>query len=317
MLIERTDSTTYQDPEEVCSKSPFRVLVVEDDLVHFTYCEYILHSIYGDKLVLERAVDCNGAIDKLNSQEFEICLLDYLVKGGDAKDILARVDFGHVTTPVIVVSAFDDREFVLEALRHGADDYVIKGKYSENELHQAIQYAIYRKYKELRLRQRALYDPLTGLANRHLLFDRLDEVHRFSTRHVEKFAIMVVDLDKLKTVNDTLGHEAGDRLIQTSANALVASLRASDTVARVGGDEFIAILKNIRDKAGLARLCDTIRKTVAAKALAETGLAETVTCSIGVSVFPDDSTSTAELLRQADTAMYRIKREGGDGFRFV
>lgn len=317
MLIERTDSTTYQDPEEVCSKSPFRVLVVEDDLVHFTYCEYILHSIYGDKLVLERAVDCNGAIDKLNSQEFEICLLDYLVKGGDAKDILARVDFGHVTTPVIVVSAFDDREFVLEALRHGADDYVIKGKYSENELHQAIQYAIYRKYKELRLRQRALYDPLTGLANRHLLFDRLDEVHRFSTRHVEKFAIMVVDLDKLKTVNDTLGHEAGDRLIQTSANALVASLRASDTVARVGGDEFIAILKNIRDKAGLARLCDTIRKTVAAKAFAETGLAETVTCSIGVSVFPDDSTSTAELLRQADTAMYQIKREGGDGFRFV
>ncbi|CAA7624845.1 GGDEF domain-containing response regulator [Magnetospirillum sp. SS-4] len=317
MLIERTNSTACQDPEEVCSKSPFRVLVVEDDLVHFTYCEHVLNLIYGDKLVLERAVDCQSAIDMLNSREFEICLLDYLVKGGDAKDILARVDFGHVTTPVIVVSAFDDREFVLEALRHGADDYVIKGKYSENELHQAIQYAIYRKYKELRLRQRALYDPLTGLANRHLLFDRLEEVHRFSSRHGEKFAVMVIDLDKLKAVNDTLGHEAGDRLIQSSANAMVASLRASDTVARIGGDEFIAILKNIRDKAGLARICDTMRKAVADKAMVETGLADVVTCSIGVSVFPDDSTSTAELLRQADAAMYTIKRDGGDGFSFV
>ncbi len=317
MLISRTDSATFQDPEEVCSKSPFRVLVVEDDLVHFTYCEYILRSIYGDKLVLERAIDCRTAIDKLNSQEFEICLLDYLVKDGNAKDVLARVDFGHVVTPIIVVSAFDDRDFVLEALRHGADDYVIKGKFNDNELHQAIQYAIYRKYKELRLRQRALYDPLTGLANRHLLFDRLEEAHRFSARHNEKFAVMVVDLDKLKLVNDTMGHEAGDRLIQCSANALVGSMRACDTVARVGGDEFVAILKNVRDKSGLARLSDTVRQTIETRAASEIGLAETVTCSIGLAVFPDDSTSPAEMLRLADNAMYVVKRDGGGGFKFA
>ena len=317
MLISRTESTAFQDPEDVCSKSPFRVLVVEDDLVHFTYCEYILQSIYGDKLKLDRAVDCRTAIDKLNGLEFEICLLDYLVKDGNAKDVLARVDFGHVTTPVIVVSAFDDRDFVLEALRHGADDYVIKGKFNANDLHQAIQYAIYRKYKELRLRQRALYDPLTGLANRHLLFDRLDETHRFSSRHGEKFAVMVVDLDKLKQVNDTLGHEAGDRLIQCSANALVGSMRACDTVARVGGDEFVAILKNVRDKGGLARLCDTARRAVETRAASEIGLTETVSCSIGVAVFPDDSAVPADLLRMADTAMYAVKHGGGGGFRFA
>ena len=317
MLISRTDSAAFKDPEEVCSKSPFRVLVVEDDLVHFTYCEYILRSIYGDKLVLDRAVDCWTAIDKLNSQEFEICLLDYLVKDGSAKDVLARVDFAHVTTPVIVVSAFDDRDFVLEALRHGADDYVIKGKFSDNELHQAIQYAIYRKYKELRLRQRALYDPLTGLANRHLLMDRLDEAQRFSSRHNEKFAVMVVDLDKLKLVNDTMGHEAGDRLIQCSANALVSSMRASDTVARVGGDEFIAILKNIRDKAGLERICETVRATIVSMAAAEIGGEPGVTCSIGIAVYPDDSTLPAEMLHMADSAMYAVKRDGGDGFQFA
>lgn len=317
MLISPTDPVAFQDPEDVCSKSPFRVLLVEDDIVQYLYCENVLQSIYGEKLVLERAVDCHGAIDALNNKEFEICLLDYMVKDGSAKDVLARVDFGHVTTPVIVVSAFDDREFVLEALRHGADDYVIKGRFSQGDLHQAIQYAIYRKYKELRLRQRALYDQLTGLANRNLLFDRLDEAHRFSGRHQEKFAVMVIDLDKLKQVNDTQGHEAGDRLIQVTANALVSSLRASDTVARVGGDEFVAILKNIRDKQGLARLCATILKTVQTMTAAECATVEPISCSIGVTVFPDDTKSQAEMLRMADAAMYAVKRSGGGSFKFV
>lgn len=317
MLINQADPVVFQDPEEVCSKSPFRVLLVEDDLVHFTYCEHVLQTIYGDKLVLERAVDCQGAVDALNGREFEICLLDYMVKDGDAKDVLARVDFGHVTTPVIVVSAFDDREFVLDALRHGADDYVIKGRFSDSDLQQAIEYAIYRKYKELRLRQQALFDPLTGLANRSLLFDRLDEAHRFSSRHKEKFAVMVVDLDKLKMVNDSMGHEAGDRLIQIAANGLVSSLRASDTVARVGGDEFVAILKNIRDKHSLARLCANILKNIETRTAAESGIPTPISCSIGVAVFPDDTLSQAEMLRRADAAMYAVKRGGGGSFKFT
>ena len=317
MLIRPHEQQAFQDPEDVCSKTPFRVLVVEDDLVHFTYCEYILQTIYGDKLVLDRAVDCHSAIEKLNSQEFEVCLLDYLVKDGNAKDVLSRVDFAHVNTPIIVVSAFDDREFVLDALRHGADDYVIKGRFGNTDLHQAIQYAIYRKYKELRLRQRALYDPLTGLANRHLLYDRIEEIHRFSIRHSEKFAVLVVDVDKLKTVNDSLGHDAGDRLICSTANALVGSMRASDTVARTGGDEFIAVLKNVRDKAGLSRLCNVVSKALQAKAAEEMDTPSPLTCSIGVAVFPDDGALPSDILRQADAAMYRIKHAGGNGFAFA
>ncbi|MBI3446137.1 MAG: diguanylate cyclase, partial [Magnetospirillum sp.] len=241
----------------------------------------------------------------------------YLVKDGNAKDVLSRIDFGIIETPIIVISAFDDREFMLEALRHGADDYVVKGRFGESDLHRAIQYAIYRKYKELRLRQRALYDPLTGLANRHLFFDRLDEVHRFSTRHNEKYAVMVVDLDRLKHVNDSMGHEAGDRYIRAAANGLVCSMRASDTVARAGGDEFVAILKNIRDKRSLERLCGVVRETIAAKAAAESDLPGPLTCSIGIAVSPDDTESPAEMLRLADAAMYVIKRQGGNGVHFA
>ncbi|BAE51634.1 two-component system response regulator [Paramagnetospirillum magneticum] len=317
MLIGRSDPFTYQDPEDIFAKSPFRVLVVEDDLVHFTYCEHVLRNLYGDALNLERAVDCLGAIDALGSGRFDICLLDYMVKDGDAKDVLSRIDLGTIDTPIIVISAFDDRSYMLEALRHGADDYVVKGRFAESDLHRAIQYAIYRKYKELRLRHRALYDPLTGLANRHLFFDRLDEVHRFSSRHGEKYAVMVVDLDRLKHVNDTLGHEAGDRYIRAAANGLVCSMRASDTVARAGGDEFVAILKNIRDKQSLTRLCTQVRESIAAKAAAEEDLPGPLTCSIGMAVSPDDTDSPAEMLRLADSAMYAVKRQGGNGFRFA
>ncbi|CAA7620865.1 Response regulator containing a CheY-like receiver domain and a GGDEF domain [Candidatus Terasakiella magnetica] len=316
MLIGRTDPIPFEDPEDVCARSPFRVLVVEDENVHFTLCEFLLNNIYGDKLIIERAVDCRTAIEKLTTQAYEICLLDYLMADGNAKDVLSRLTLGQIDTPVIVVSAFDNQNFMLEALRHGADDYVIKGKFSEVELHQAIQYAIYRKYKEIRLRQRALYDPLTGLANRHLFFDRLDEVHRFALRHDEKFAVMVVDLDKLKIINDTMGHEAGDKLIQSAANGLVTSLRASDTAARVGGDEFVAILKNVRDKQSLSRLCFLIQNTIAAKAL-DVGMPEPASCSIGIAVYPDDTDSPAEMLRLADAAMYTVKRMGGGSYRFA
>ncbi len=317
MLIGRSDPFTFQDPEDVCAKSPFRVLVVEDDLVHFTYCEHVLRNLYGDTLELERAEDCPGAIALLGSGRFDICLLDYLVRDGSAKDVLTRVDLGCVDTPIIVISASDDRDYMLEALRHGADDYVVKGRFAESDLHRAIQYAIYRKYKELRLRQRALYDPLTGLANRHLFFDRLDEVHRFSARHGEKYAVMVVDLDRLKHVNDTMGHEAGDRYIRAAANGLVSSMRSSDTVARAGGDEFVAILKNIRDKQSLTRLCGVVRAAITAKAAAEEDLPGPLTCSIGIAVNPDDTESPAEMLRLADSAMYAVKRQGGNGFRFA
>lgn len=317
MLIGRSDPFTFLDPEDICAKSPFRILMVEDDLVHFTYCEHILQTLYGDALEIERAIDCPGAINALGTGQFDVCLLDYLVKDGDAKDILTRIDMGVLETPIIVISASDDRDFMLEALRYGADDYVVKGRFTESDLHRAIQYAIYRKYKELRLRQRALYDPLTGLANRHLFFDRLDEVHRFSSRHREKYAVMVVDLDRLKHVNDTMGHEAGDRYIRAAANGLVSSMRASDTVARAGGDEFVAILKNIRDKQSLVRLCGVVRQAIADKATAEADLPGPLTCSIGIAVNPDDTESPAEMLRLADSAMYAIKRQGGNGFRFA
>lgn len=304
------------DPAAILAQSPFRILVVEDDVVHFTYCEGLLAGIFGDKLQLDRATDCTTAIERLNSNSYEVCLLDYMVEGGDAKDILSGVNFGLVNTPVIVVSAFDDKSFIQDALKYGADDYVIKGQFNRAQLEQAIQYAVYRKHKELVLRQRALHDPLTGLANRHLLLDRLDEVHRYAVRYGEKYAVMMVDLDKLKSMNDTFGHEAGDRYILSAAKAILSCTRSSDTVARVGGDEFVAILKNIRAKENMVRIVSAVVGAVGAHQR-EPGQSFSPGCSIGMAVYPDDGETPDDLLRAADAAMYTAKRAGGGGWRLA
>ena len=302
-----------QDPAMILSKSPFRILLAEDDPMQQLYCEQMLKVIFGDKLHLDWEAKCSPAIERLNSGEYDVCLLDYMVEDGTAKDILSHINFSIVNTPVIIVSAFDDKDFTLEALRHGADDYVIKGSFSSAQLELAIRYAIYRKHKELVLRQRAFYDPLTGLANRHLFLDRLGEVHRFSQRYQEQYGLLVIDLDKLKPINDKLGHHVGDRYIVAAAQALTSCVRNSDTVARIGGDEFVVLLKNIRDKESTIVVCAKICAAFAAL-MPEPGADTQPSCSIGVAVYPEDSKQDEELMRCADEAMYKAKRAGGSGF---
>ncbi len=304
------------DPAAILLQSPFRILVVEDEDIHFAYCQGMLEAIFGDRLALDRATACTEAVDKLSAGHHDICLLDYLVEDGNARDILSRVNFGLVHTPVIIVSAYEDKTFILDALRFGADDYVVKGRFTRAHLEQVIQYAVYRKHKELLLRKQALYDPLTGLANRYLLMDRLEELHRFSVRYGEKYAVVAIDADRLKTANDVYGHDAGDRYLLGIAHALTGAVRTSDTVARMGGDEFLAVVKNIHEKANMERVCTAIRDGVGRFSLGD-GIDFRPSCSVGAAVYPDDGASPADLIAKADAAMYVAKRAGGGGWRLA
>jgi len=160
----------------------------------------------------------------------------------------------------------------------------------------------------------ALYDPLTGLPNRSLFADRLDYAISSSRRTDKAFSILYIDLDHFKTVNDTLGHEAGDQLLQMAAERLQKCIRQSDTVSRHGGDEFVALLVDCAEiDAGF---------TCAAKIIAALGepykLSDRRVClsaSIGIAVFPTDGTAGRDLLRAADMAMYRVKCAGRGGFQ--
>ena len=315
MIIELDRAASF-DPETIMSKDPFRVLLVEDDQIHYIYAEFLLNTIFGARLQLTWVREAEEAVEQLLSNSYDICLLDYLLKGANARDVLGAVNLGLLDTAIIVVSAFEEREFVLQALRSGADDYVIKGRFNDKELERAIHYSVYRKWKEIVLRQKALYDPLTGLANRNLLHDRLQEVSKYSTRHQKKFAIMVFDVDGLKQVNDRFGHMVGDRLIKRASEVVVATLRSSDTVARVGGDEFVAVLKDVRDIEAIERICRNVCATVNGESPVA-GEDLRMSCSIGVSIYPDCGLDIDELLRKADEAMYVVKRGGGNGYRMA
>ena len=170
------------------------------------------------------------------------------------------------------------------------------------------------KETEARIRDLAYYDPLTGLPNRRLLEDRLQVELAHAARLRCRLAVMFVDLDRFKRINDSLGHEVGDRLLVEISQRLRGSLREDDTVARMGGDEFLVILNNLAgpDEAAMMarRLVGALRRPVQIE-----GRELVVTTSLGISIYPDDSQDANTLIKYADVAMYRAKDEGRNSFQ--
>ena len=172
-----------------------------------------------------------------------------------------------------------------------------------------------RKIAEQRLEYMALYDTLTGLPNRTLFFDRMDQLLALAKRNTYILAVLYMDLDGFKIINDTMGHDAGDQLLKEVAKRLTNSTRKSDTVARMGGDEFISICAKIvaPEDAGVIA-----RKIIAAlsRPFDLQGRELTISASIGISIYPRDGDDGETLLKNADTAMYRVKERGKGGFEF-
>ena len=172
-----------------------------------------------------------------------------------------------------------------------------------------------RKRHEAELEFRTNRDPLTGLANRNLLRDRLAQSLAFATRHEHPIWIVFVDLDRFKFVNDTLGHLAGDELLKKVAERLQGAVRETDTVARLGGDEFVLLLPERTDAALSTIVVQRIMEAIA-RPLTIEGHEFFLTCSVGVSAFPADGDDVETLIKHADIAMYRAKETGRNNFQF-
>ncbi|MBF2066586.1 MAG: CHASE2 domain-containing protein [Calothrix sp. C42_A2020_038] len=172
------------------------------------------------------------------------------------------------------------------------------------------------KVQEDRLRYLAYHDPLTGLPNRKLFVEQLEESLDWAKNNDLMVGLLFIDLDGFKQVNDTLGHEMGDRLLITIANRLNNCLRGSDTVARLGGDEFTVILRAIPREEIAAKVAEKILSTITEPILLEDNVAK-VSASIGVSVYPLNSRESETLIKQADVAMYRAKHMGKNRYEFA
>jgi diguanylate cyclase (GGDEF)-like protein len=169
--------------------------------------------------------------------------------------------------------------------------------------------------KDERIRYQAYHDALTSLPNRLLLIDRLGQALHAARRESRQVAVLLLDLDRFKVINDSLGHEVGDRLLQAVAERLQHCVRSADSVARLGGDEFAVVLSNVHGAADAASVAGKIINEVA-RSLELCGDGVHVGTSIGVAMFPEDGETPNILLKNADAAMYRAKSDGGAGFRF-
>ncbi len=172
-----------------------------------------------------------------------------------------------------------------------------------------------RKQYEEELEHQANYDTLTGLANRNLFNDRLQQGIVFANHAHRLLVVLLLDLDRFKIINDSLGHNSGDLLLQSVAARLNGCIRPSDTVARLGNDEFALILAQIAEIDDLAPLIGKIETALKPTHLIN-GQEIRVSVSIGISLYPRDGEESETLIRNADTAMYLAKEEGGDAFRF-
>lgn len=171
------------------------------------------------------------------------------------------------------------------------------------------------KKAESELRLLANYDHLTGLPNRTLLLERIKHAIDFSNRRDTSIALFFIDLDRFKQVNDSLGHDSGDLLLQTITKRLEGALRIDDTVARIGGDEFVVLLESFNNNNQLGRIADKVINTIGVP-VDLYGHLVSVGASIGIALYPNDGNNSDELLRHSDVAMYHAKQAGKNNFKF-
>ena len=253
-------------------------------------------------------------LERLSAGETGLVLLDLSLPDSLGLETFAKVYAHSPTVPIIVLTGNDDQTLALSAVKSGAQDYLIKGRLDRELLLRSMQYSIERKRYQVQLEHQANYDALTGLPNRNLLHDRLKQ-SVYSLRLPKSVAVVFIDLDHFKFVNDSLGHSIGDQLLKGMAERLRSVLRDGDTVARLGGDEFVLVLNDQANEEVIYRAMQRITAKLA-EPIEVDGKELVVTCSAGISLYPQDGPDVDTLLKNADAAMYRAKEHGRNNFQF-
>jgi diguanylate cyclase (GGDEF)-like protein len=305
------------------SKKPVtRLLLIEDNPGDARLLREMLKEQSSRAFQMTQAGSMREAELHLSKGATEIILLDLGLP--DAQG-LGAVRWAHTAAPrvpLVVLTGLDDESLATQALQEGAQDYLVKGQIEPRGLLRALRYAVERKIMEEAARAMALqmthsahHDFLTGLPNRMLLNDRIGQAIASAPRHTKQVAVLFLDLDNFKHINDSLGHPIGDKLIQSVARRLVECVRGSDTVSRQGGDEFVVLLSESEQWEDAAIVATRMLQAVAeAHSIDQHNLH--VTTSIGVSVFPDDGHDAETLIKNADTAMYQAKENGRHSYQF-
>ena len=292
-----------------------KILVVEDDADDADFVRRCLTRTSAREVEIVRADRLTQAIDALKDAAFDVVLLDLHLPDAAGGECVESIQHGDPDVPIVVLSGQGDEDYAVEILNRGAQDYLVKWEGDGRAILRAIRYAIERKRAETKLNYLARYDSLTGIPNRQYLRDQIERATTRALRLRRQMALLFLDLDRFKAVNDTLGHQLGDDLLKAVVDRLQARVRSEDLIARLGGDEFAVLLEDVDGPLDIEPIAhDLVGAFVEPFQVGSRQVS--VTASLGITVFPADNGDPATLLNNADIAMYQAKEEGRNTFKF-
>ena len=292
-----------------------RLLLVEDSEDDFILVQSHLEEVEMQNYEITWVTDHDQAIEAARADNFDLHIYDYHIGAETGLELLTQMRAERIQAPVIILTGQTDLAIDLEAIRSGASDYLHKDEISGPLLSRTINYALERRRNEQKLVNLAELDSLTGLANRSIFMEYLRHAVARTDRQKNHVGLLFLDLDRFKTINDSLGHAAGDQLLVQVAERLTKSIRASDMVCRLGGDEFTVILEGVGRTEIAAHVAEKILAALAASFSID-GHDIYVNASIGIALYPGGHAGVDELVKNADMAMYRAKEKPGSHFEF-
>jgi len=299
-----------QEPTELSQPFPHEtgVLLIEDNPGDALLAQEMLKDIESRPIACTHMQNLHAALDCLKTEKFDVILLDSELPDSRGHEGISRIKAENPEVAIIMLTGNSNLDFVTDSVRFGVEDYLVKGEFDRLRLEQAIEQGVERKRLEMRTHRYPIYDPLTRLAMRNLLTDRWHGTAARAKRSGTGVALAFIDLDNFKTINDTLGHAAGDAVLQTIATRLSDSVRESDSVVRYGGGEFLILLNDLESEKPAQRVVDKIRKCVP-EPINLNGRAIICDCSIGIGYSAKPwETSLETLIEVADDRMYRDKK---------
>ncbi len=295
-------------------KDRYNILIVDDQLKNIQ----VLGGILRDQgYQINVAQDGLQALENVKAMTPDLILMDVMMPEMNGYEVCQKLKADKTVNdvPVIFLTAKTETEDIVKGFEVGGVDYVIK-PYVPAELLARVKTHLELKNLRSRIEHLANHDTLTDLPTLRLASDRLDVAINHAKRGGEKVALLFLDLDGFKQVNDTHGHEAGDAILQSVAQRILHVIRSSDTGCRIGGDEFLVILGGLTDDRPAKEVCRRLIESIGEKVIyKDTEL--TVGVSIGAALYPDHASDSTSLRRRADDVMYKVKNSGKNNYLFA
>ncbi|MGH7994774.1 MAG: GGDEF domain-containing protein [Opitutaceae bacterium] len=293
----------------VAEQGQRRILLIDDDQLQFRLTRAHFRRFRGEQFALDWEPTYGGGLKRLLDGGYAACMLDFQLSDHDGLELIREAVSRGCRTPIIFLTADSTRDIDIQAMDAGAFDFLVKGELLPAALERSLRYALKLAETLETLHRLATHDELTGLLNRR----EFQRVQKIEEERAQQFghplALLMLDLDGFKSVNDVHGHGVGDEVLRIAGRRIASAVRMVDYAGRIGGDEFAVLLVGTPREAAL-RVADRLREAVGAEAIVTSAAAVTLTASIGLAVFPEEAGSGGALLARVDQALYRAKAGG-------